>query len=290
MQVLQNLIKFARKTPREQLNVARYHLEEMDWYWKVRKPGNDKTVYIVGLFGTGRWYINQLILQNIGERAKYFREENRVKFRFHSGPTSMIRSCHATMKYVSVGQKPPATTSRILEEVRSGFAVLIFIYRHPLDSLVSNWIFWRKYIREKIMIFTSELYKNTDDLSAALEENFLEFKAFAEGDPDCFAPLLGQRFLSFPEFVEETELFLRPATLTLRLEDFMIDPLKEFSKIVEVMSVNLDVSRLQIAPPTTKPYRYLAVAEKAPQFRNFINGLDAETKGRIEKIGYSLGG
>ena len=57
----------------------------------------DKTAYVIGLFGTGRRYINELILQNIGERAKYFRDG----IRFHPGPTSMIYSGHATMRYVS---------------------------------------------------------------------------------------------------------------------------------------------------------------------------------------------
>ena len=68
----------------------------------------------------------------------------------------------------------------------------------------------------------------------------------------------------------------------------MIDPFKEFSKIVKVMSVDLDLNRLRVAPPRTKPYGYLAVKEKVPRFRDFINGLDAETKRRIEKIGYKM--
>jgi hypothetical protein len=68
----------------------------------------------------------------------------------------------------------------------------------------------------------------------------------------------------------------------------MIDPLKEFSKIVEVMSVDLDLSHLCVGPPRAKPYRYLAVKQKVPRFRDFINGLNAETKSRIEKIGYAL--
>ena len=68
----------------------------------------------------------------------------------------------------------------------------------------------------------------------------------------------------------------------------MIDPLKEFSKIVEVMSVDLDLSRSRVAPPRTKPYGYLAVKEKVPRFRDFINELNEETKRRIEKIGYNL--
>ena len=138
-------------------------------------------------------------------------------------------------------------------------------------------------------IFISGIYEDADDLCAALEQNFSEFKAFAEGSPDFFAAFGGWRFLSFPEFVEETELYLQRATLALRLEDFMADPLREFSKIVAVMSVDLDLSHLHVDPPNTKLYRYLAVKEKVPQFRDFINGLDAETKRRIETIGYNLG-
>ena len=161
----------------------------------------------------------------------------------------MIYSGHATIRHVSRVQALPAVTSRILEAVRSGFADLIFVYRHPLDSLLTNWVWWRTYIRDNMMISgISQVYKNTDDLCADLEQNFSEFKAFAEGDPDFFAAVPGPRFLSFPEFVEETELYLQSATLTLRLEDFMIDPFKEFSKIVEVMSVDLDLSRLQCSP------------------------------------------
>jgi hypothetical protein len=284
-QVLQWLIRLARKSPREQLQGVRYHLVERDWYWKIHSPDDDRTAYVVGLYGSGRWYINELMLHNIGERAKYFRDG----IRFHPGRTSMIYTGHATIKYVSRAQALPAVTSRMLEAVRSRVADLIFVYRHPLDSLLTNWVWWRTYIRDKSMILgISQVYKNTDDLCADLERNFSEFNAFAEGDPDFFAAIPGQRFLSFQEFVEETELFLEAATLTLRLEDFMIDPTKEFSKIVEVMSVDLDLSRLRVAPPRTRPYGHLAVKEKSPRFRAFINELSPETTRRIERIGYRV--
>ena len=240
----------------------------------------------MGLYGTGRVYVLRLIGENIGERAKYIR----IGFYFHPGPTSMIYSGHATMRHASGGQDPPAVTSRVLEAVRSGIADLIFVYRHPLDSVLTNWLWWSRVNRGKnnYAFSISEAYKNTDDLCVDLEQNFCEFKAFAEGDPGFFPSVPGPRFLSFREFVEETELFIQSDTLSLRLEDFMIDPLKGLSKIVEVMSVEIDLSNLRPAPPTTKPYRYLAVKEKVPRFRNFINELDAETKRRIEKIGYDV--
>jgi len=240
-------------------------------------------------------------MYNLGERAQFFRDG----IRLHSRPTSMIYSGHATMKYVSRGQAPPAVMSGVLKAIKCGFADLIFVYRHPLDSLLTNWIWWRTLIRDRILISgISQVYKNTDDLCADLDRNFLEFKAFAEGDPEFFASAPGQgiriifmdpqwtkghRFLSLPEFVEEMELFLQFATLPLRLEDFEIDASREFSKILKVMSVDLDLSRIQVAPPMTKPYRYLAVKDKVPQFKSFIDGLNAETKRRIEKIGYDIG-
>ena len=201
----------------------------------------------------------------------------------------MVYCNHATIRHVSRFQALPGVTSRILEAVRSGFADLIFVYRHPLDSWLTNWVLWRIKIRDKIFVpGISKVYKNTDDLCADLEQNFSEFKIFAEGTPDYFAAAPGPRFLSFAEFVEETELYLQSAPVTVRLEDCTIDPVKEFSKIVEVMAVDLDLSLLRVAPPRTKPYRYLAVKEKVPRFRDFINGLDTETKRRIEKIGYNL--
>jgi hypothetical protein len=287
MQVIHKLIRFAHKSPRGQLESVRYHLAETDWYWNVRRlVSDDRTAYLVGLYGSGRKYLNELMVQNIGKRAKYFRDAIRLR----PGPTSMIYSGHATIKHVSRGQVLPAVTNRILEAVTSGFADLIFVYRHPLDSLLTNWIWWRIFRRDKIMISgIATVYKDTDDLCADLEQNFAEFKAFAEGDPAFFAPASGPRFLSLSEFVEETELYLQCATLALRLEDFMVDPLSEFSKIVDIMSVDLDLSSLRVVPPRTKPYGYLAAKKNVPQFSEFINGLNAETKRRIEKIGYNLG-
>ena len=72
MQVLHTLIRFARKSPREKLQAVRNRLVEMDWYWRVHKPGNDRTAYVIGLFGTGRWHFTELMLQNIAERGEIF--------------------------------------------------------------------------------------------------------------------------------------------------------------------------------------------------------------------------
>ena len=282
LQVSPNLYAPAGRTEVDRNDRAR----EISQFYNDTGLGNDKTAYVIGLFGTGRLYINALMLQNIGERARYFRDGMRL----HPGPTSMIYSGHATMRYTSRGQSSPAIMRRILEAVRSGFADVIFIYRHPLDSLLSNWIYWRTYARDDMGTWAiSDAYKQTDDLCADVEQNFSEFMAFAQGDPNLFAAEPGPRFLSFEEFVEETELHLQSATLTLRLEDFKTDPFKEFSKIVEVMSLHVNLNRADLVPPKTKPYRYLTIKEKVPRFRSFIDGLNVETRRRIDRMGYSLG-
>jgi len=314
--VLHEVIRFARKYSHRQLQKARltvgnylvdYSVKRKDgekWvenrtkrfihgildavaepirtgHWKAPRLGHDRTAYVIGLYGTGLWYVHTLMEQNLGERSKYIRR----RIRLHAGPTSMIYIGHATVRHVSRGQRLPAVTSRILEAVRSGFADLIFVNRHPLDSLLTNWIWWRAFIREKQMIGSiTEEYKSTDDFCVDLEQDFGGFKAFAEGNPDFYAAIQGPRFLSFSEFVEETELYRHSATLALRLEDFMIDPFKEFSKIAEVMLVDIDLSRFRGSLPRTKPHRYLAVKEKVPRFRDFISGLNAETKRNIENM------
>ena len=144
---------------------------------------NHRTAYVIGLFGTGRHYINELMLRNIGERAKYFRDT----IHLHPGPTPMIYSGHATMKYISRAQATPGIMSRILEAVRSGFADVIFVYRHPLDSLLTNWIWWRTCIRDNMDIpGISQTYMNTDELCGDLERNFLEIRGFCRGQTRVF--------------------------------------------------------------------------------------------------------
>jgi hypothetical protein len=244
-----------------------------------------RTAYIVGLFGTGRTYLCELIQQNIGERSRYFRDN----IRFHPVPTRMIYSGHATIKYICCAQHAPAVMSRILQAQRAGFADLIFVYRHPLDSLLTNWVWWRNHLRDQSCISgVSQVYSRTEDLGMDLEENYAEFDAFARGDPNFFAGAApGPGFLSFAEFVEETLLYLEAgATLTLRLEDCMVDPLREFSKVAEILGATLDLTQLEIAAPRSKPYGYVSVAGKVPEFRKFINGLDATTRKRMEMLRY----
>jgi hypothetical protein len=283
MHITRRLARFARRSPYDRALTVRSYLGSFSW--TVPHFGSDKTAYVIGLFGSGRLYVDGLIVKNIGKRRKYFRD----LIRCHKGPTSMIYSGHATMKHISRAQAPPEVTSQVLDALKSGFADLIFVTRHPLDSLLTNWIWWRRYLQEDWWVSgISEVFKNDDEFSAELDRNFCEFEDFASGNPRFFRAAPGSPFLSFAQFVEETELFLDAASLTLRLEDFMVDPVKQFSKIVQVMSVDLHGILPPLPPPNTKPNRYLAVQAKVRRFSEFIDHLDDRTKRRMEKIGYPV--
>lgn len=119
-----SLIRFARKSRHEQAQVVRMKVRRLllNLGWRIPHVGNDRTTYVIGLFGSGRWYINELLLRYLGERAYYFRDD----ILFHPGPTSMIYSGHATIKHLSCFQHSPAVTGRILEAVRAGSAELDF--------------------------------------------------------------------------------------------------------------------------------------------------------------------
>jgi hypothetical protein len=103
--LLEKLLRFARKSPRQQFVAIQYHFgQRVLPRWYIPHRGNDRTAYVIGLFGTGRVYVNELIIQNIGKRVKYFRDD----IRLHPGPTSMIYGGHATIRHVSRDQALPA--------------------------------------------------------------------------------------------------------------------------------------------------------------------------------------
>jgi hypothetical protein len=288
MQTVQMFRRLARKSPREILWKGFCALGETDWYWKIHSPKNDRTAYVIGLYGSGRDYIGELLQRHLGPRAKYFHSVS-GDVRMRQVQTSMIYSGHATIKYPSIGQAAPEVTNALIKAAQSRAADLVFICRHPVDSLLTNWI-WGLQMNSgsTTPAYVSQIYKDTDDLCAYLQQNFSNFRAFAEGDPLWFKGGRAPRFLSFKEFVEETELFLQVATLALRLEDFTVDPKKEFAKIVQVMSADRDLSGLQIDPPKARPYKFLAVRKKVPEFRDFLDELSAETKKSVEHCGYVL--
>ena len=246
------------------------------------------TIYIVGLFGSGRMYLGDVICDHIGERAHDFRDE----LRYESTPTSMIYSGHMTLRYVSTGFNPPEFGNRIVASVRSGAGKMIFIYRHPLDSLLTNWVWWRSHVRagagrQEQGAVISNSFRSLNALCETVEREWASFEAFAMGDPAFFAELPGARFLSFAEYVEESVLLFEQATLPLQLEGFTTNPYAAFLRVIDVISPGTRLNcTMYIRRPESKPGTHLFVMKNVPRFNEFVNRISPETRRLMLKLGY----
>jgi hypothetical protein len=253
------------------------------WRFWRNSRGRTPTVYIVGLFGTGRTYINAIIETHFYERASDFRDG----LEHESTPTSMIYSGHMTLKYSSSEQQPPDFGNRIVESVRSGAGRLILIYRHPLDSLLANWVWWRSFLLGRDLgASISSSFQSLEQLAEFIDREWSSLEAFALGDASFYGSS-GYRFLSFSEFVEESVLLFDQASLRLRFEELKVNPYKAFVRLVDVISPEMRVSpSLHIQRPNAKPGAYLFVMKTVPRFEAFVNRLSPETKLRMAKLGY----
>ena len=308
MAFFRRVLKFARKPPRAQIAILRVYIAILQPYASDRaqafvalarhklarlnpfrgKVSSTSTIYVVGLFGSGRMYLGDVIRNHIGERAVHYRDD----LQHESTPTSMIYCGHMTLKHVATGLNPPELASRIVESVRSGAGRMIFIYRHPLDSLLTNWVWWRSNLRAGATgpehgAFISSSFKSLDGLCEIVEREWASFEAFAMGDPVFFADVPGACFLSFAEFVEESVLLFEQATLRLPFEAFVTNPYAAFVKVVDVISPEMRLScSLHIGRPQSKPGTHLVVMKQVPRFREFVNSISPETKRLMSKLGY----
>jgi hypothetical protein len=266
--------------------IARHRLTRLNPF--RGKAGSPTTIYVVGLFGSGRLYLGDVICNHIGERARHFRDE----LRHESTPTAMIYSGHMTLRHVARGLNSPEFANCIVESVRSGAGKMIFIYRHPLDSLLTNWVWWRSYLRAGSIAtehgaFISSSFKSLDALCEIVEQEWANFETFAAGDPAFFTDMPGARFLSFAEFVEESVLLFEQATLRLPLEAFMANPYAAFVKVIDVISPEMRLScSLHIRRPQSKPGAHLFVMKSVPRFNEFVRSISPETKRLMLKLGY----
>jgi len=241
------------------------------------------TVYIVGLFGSGRTYVSSIIENHFYERALDFRDE----LKHESTPASMIYSGRMTLKYPSSEQNSPDVGNRIVQLVSSGTARLIFIYRHPLDSLLANWVWWRSFLfRRDRGVSISSSFQSLQQLSEFVDREWGSLEAFALGDASFYGSS-GYRFLSLSEFVEESVLLFERATLNVRFEELAVNPYRAFVRLADVISPEMHVRpSLHIQRPNAKPGAYSFVMKTVPRFEAFVNRLSPETKLLMMKLGY----
>lgn len=259
-----------------------------DVLWDSRR--GTRPTYLLGLYGTGRWYINQLIMRSAGAWSYYFQDRLGIQL---DGPP-VIWSGHTTVqKPVVAGHAGSDYGQSILDLGRNGLANIVFLYRHPLDSAISNWVWWRTLLEQKRYIMgIGERYKTDDELFADLRANFYEFALFCTGSID-FMKLYGAPyppFFSLTDFVSETAYFLNCDFVhKFRFEDFLADPRAQFSRFMNIVDPSAQLSLEDLAEPkAAKKSKYVLAMEQVSEFKQLMDTLPRQLRADIRKMGYDL--
>lgn len=230
---------------------------------------HQRPVYILGLFGTGRWYLNELIMHHTGQRGYYFLDQLRDR----KGGPPIIWSGHTTIIHDQIaGHEPAALGRSILKLAEEGQAEIIFIHRHPLDSLLTNWTWWREFLAKKKMISgIVAKYPNNEEFFKDVASNFHELTLFADGSRD-FMRLYSEEqtnFFSLHQFIVETAAFVNHKHVhSFRFEDFISEPNEQFSRLLKIIDPIATPANIDVPRPRAEKTDILRFASMSQLFTN----------------------
>jgi len=254
-------------------------------YSAVRKP-----TFIVGLFGSGRFYIKDLII-NSGLEIAYYFQDGLYDYR---GAVPFIFSGHVTCTYESAKCHSPSFGRALLERAAAGLINLVFIYRHPLDSLLSNWV-WFRLLHRKLTPggIAGGAYASEEAFHRDLNDNLYEFSQFCGGSKDFIRITTGSdttpNFMSLLEFIHETEVFVtNPNVHCFRFEDFKSDAAREFKRLVSILAPDLTPKSDNVPLPRSLSNRYELAKGNVSPFQVFTASLPIDITKRINALGYSV--
>ena len=261
-------------------------------YPRVRKPA-----FINDIGPAGRTYLNGLILNSGLDIAYYLRfSDPGTRGAPYSGAVPVIFTGHTTAIYEGHYK---SSFGRALLDLAAGHLInLIFLYRHPLNSFVSQWAFQHNLSLGKMPAFgISDLYESIEDFYRDLNDNIYEFSLFCGGSKDFIritqGPAVrtagGTAGLSLLEFIHETEAFIsNPNVHCFRFEDFVRGPAAEFKRFISIVAPDLTPKFDNVPLPRAVSSRYQSAKENVSSFRALISSLPTEITKRIEAMGYSM--
>ncbi|MCW5701031.1 MAG: hypothetical protein KIT82_00385 [Bradyrhizobium sp.] len=250
---------------------------------------HQRPTYILGLYGTGRWYLNELVMYCSGQRGYYFLDD----LRHRKGGPPIIWSGHTTVIHDQVaGHEPAALGRSVLKLAEEGAADIIFIHRHPLDSLLTNWTWWREFLAKKKMISgIVGKYSTQEEFFKDVANNFDELALFADGSKD-FMRLYSEEhthFFSLRQFVVETAAFVNHESVhSFRFEDFISEPNEQFSRIMRIIDPLAISGKIDVPKPRAEKNRYIEVCKHVPAFKNLVESLPRDVKLQINELGYQM--
>ena len=227
----------------------------------VPSPGTFPCGVIVGLMGSGRTALTDFFLQytdlSFGEGLEDFR-------------AGTIRSGHVCQRSVR-GFSDPVVMDHLIRLGEEGRARLVFLLRNPLDSVITNWFWWRELDQTGRTIAGVADVEDPREIFHREQEDFLQFCATGNG------------FMSLTEYLEETlALFAHPLFHVIRFEDMIRDRFRTAKNLLTHLSCPFDPQRLVgIQPPRSKVDRHKDFL--APKFIRDLTDLQQEI---LRKLGY----
>lgn len=251
--------------------------------------GRVKSTAMIGLFGTGRTYLTDLVLSQpqIGLLLHHSLHSVGNPSRF-----PVICSGHATMLRTSSLQHPPAfSEQRLIAPMQTGLHNIVLAVRHPLDALLSNWAWWRHYsqTRTEHLLGINGVFGSTERFCADVEANIEAFTAFATNGDLSKLGIEDMTFLSLEEFLDETLAWMNiEGVQIMRFEDFTEPSGRQFEALNRCFFPNGDL-RLTPVLPRAKPYPYREIVAASSRIKNVLEELlSPSIREKIAHSGYAI--
>jgi len=257
-----------------------------------------KSTIINGAYGTGRHYFNYLV-KSQQRLLPYFRDCQQYCY---PSKFSSINSTHAFFTLNTPYSWSDLSDFLIPDSLARSQSMLISVVRHPIDCLISNWIWFFNLVKDHspYTSIADSTFSNDSILADFISTHFSSLQSFVNGDllervfdfldfGSCIDHRLrGPCFLSFPTFLEEMKAGVNAAHLSFKFESFSdaLDP----SLIKFYSSLGLDHDEILldgIEPPKAEPYRYKKLVLLSDPLNRLICRLSEEL-GDIGCLGYSF--
>lgn len=261
-------------------------------------PTLTKTVIINGAYGTGRNYFNYLV-QSQPSLLPYFRDCQQY---CHPSKYPSINSTHA---FFTV--ETPYSWSDLSDFIAPESAIrtevtLISVVRHPVDCLISNWIWFFNLLKDNTPYtsIANSAFSEDSTLAEFISTHISSLEQFANGSTlehvfefldydNCHDHRLrGPCFLSFSTLLEEMKVGSNLAHFTFEFESFSHSLSSSLSQFYSSLGLDpnlIDTSFIQ--PPKAQAYRYKSLLILSEPLKRFVCRLSEEVGG-TDLLGYSF--
>lgn len=238
-------------------------------------PKGLKNTLILSLYGGGRTYLDYLSRHAFGN---YYCEGMILGV---PSLTPVVRSGHMWGLRDRFEARGPTHTEKVLESYKKREINIIMIYRHPLDSLITNFVWFFDFSYRRVV---TNRFDSIEELRAFLHANLSAFKVFVENGKTPS----GVIWVRFKDFLDELIYFRGKIDCQFRYENFFDDKHQELERFYCSLGANKqELSFSKIALPRSHPFRYRAlIGGRSDRLAHYLLDIEAYFGGELGSLGY----